>query len=216
MQHTISHPKHHRYFDINFGPYNLGIRQWNAGVWCYYIEKNGKTNLPGFGQINRIEFQPGLAETTTLMTLPNQNFAPSECTPARWSKALLQPQSPNWCFGAAWTQVAILNSRVVFSGAKKQKLRFRSWVVAALQYFHTVNWINWAIMSCLLFPHHAVLPLTALEAQPTPLRSATLEHSNLQKKLPQKLAVMLFIANPHSKQPTWLITDMLERSSSST
>ena len=37
---------------------------------------------------------------------------------AGWLKALLQP-SPNWCFGAAWAQVAILNCRVVFSVSKK-------------------------------------------------------------------------------------------------
>ena len=110
---------------------------------------------------------------------------------AGWLKALLQSQSPNWCFCAAWAQVAILNCRVVFSGAKK-KLCFRSSVVAAMRYVYTVNWVN-CIISCLIFPHHSVLLPTALGAQPTPLRSATLQHSNLQKngcsQMPRKLAV---------------------------
>ena len=76
--------------DTNFGPFNLGIRQCTARVCCYSIgKKNGKINLPSFGQINQIERQPGLTKTTTLITLP------SECTPARWLKALLQSQSPN-------------------------------------------------------------------------------------------------------------------------
>ena len=58
------HPCH---FDINLALYNLEI------YW--------------------IELQPGLAETTTLITLPIKNFAPSERRPARWLKALLQSQS---------------------------------------------------------------------------------------------------------------------------
>ena len=99
-----------------------------------------------------------------------------------------------------------------------------------MRYFCTVNWVN-CIMSCLIFPHHSVLLPTALGAQPTPLRSATLQHSNLQKngcsQMPRKLAVghiwlyiyiwhdvksmygcvvvkkiVLFIANLPSKKPT--------------
>ena len=55
------HPKP-QCFDFNLGPYNLGIRQWNAGVWCWYVRKNGKTNLPSLAKSTvitvRIKMRP--------------------------------------------------------------------------------------------------------------------------------------------------------------
>ena len=46
-------------------------------------------------QIYRIDFQPGLIETTTLITLPIKMSYHPNGTPARWLKALLQQQLPN-------------------------------------------------------------------------------------------------------------------------
>ena len=68
-----------------------------------YIEKTAR-------QIYRIDFQPKLARNHHPDHSPNQNFAPSECTPARCLKALLQPQSPN-CVVSVYLEpkVAILN-----------------------------------------------------------------------------------------------------------
>ena len=73
------HPKRHCYLETNFGPYNLGIRQWNAVIWCLlHQKKSAKQICPNFGQIKRIEFQPGLTEATTLIILPTKNVLPSE------------------------------------------------------------------------------------------------------------------------------------------
>ena len=101
---TPSHPKRHCYFETNFGPYNLGIRQWNAVYGAGTSKLSAKQICPNFGQIKRIKFQPGLAEVTTLIILPTKMSYHPNGTPARWLKALLQPQSPNRCFGAAWAQ----------------------------------------------------------------------------------------------------------------
>ena len=75
-----------------------------SSIWCWYIKKSAKQICPNFGQIKRIKFQPGLAEVTTLIILPIKMSYHPNGTPARWLKALLQPQSPNRCFGAAWAQ----------------------------------------------------------------------------------------------------------------
>ena len=55
-------------------------------------------------QIYRIEFQPGLTRNHHPDNPPNQHVVPSELWPVRSLKALLQSQSPNRCFGAAWAQ----------------------------------------------------------------------------------------------------------------
>ena len=73
-------------------------------------------------------------------------------------------------FRCSLSPVAILNRRVVFSGAKK-KLRFRSWVAA-------VNWVNWAMMSCLLFPHHSVLRNTKTGTGSSSQRHLEVPNSN--------------------------------------
>ena len=55
-------------------------------------------------QIYWIDFQPGLTRNHHPDHPPNQNVVPSERSPVRWLKALLQQQLPNCCFRAAWAQ----------------------------------------------------------------------------------------------------------------
>ena len=61
-------------------------------------------------QIYRIDFQPGLTRNQHPDHPPNQNVVPSERSPVRWLKALLQQQSPN-CVASVQLEpkVAILN-----------------------------------------------------------------------------------------------------------
>ena len=60
-------------------------------------------------QIYRIDFQPGLTRNHHPDHPPNQNVVPSERSPVRWLKALLQQQSPNCCSVQLEPKVAILN-----------------------------------------------------------------------------------------------------------
>ena len=150
-------------------------------------------------------------------------------------------------FRCSLSPVAISElSRCIFSGAK-EKTRFQKLSCCSMrQYFHTVNWDNWAIMSYLLFPHHTVLPQKrALVAQPTPglkCHTRTLEPSIKKRcsQMPRMLAVghiwlymaicqvdiMVVLWSEQSccslpmllvkSQPYMARTDMLERSSRST
>ncbi len=70
---------------------------------------------------------------------------------AGWLKALLQP-SPNWCFGAAWAQVAILNCRVVFSVSKKNSIS----EAELLQIYRTFTQSTESTASC----HACYSPIT--------------------------------------------------------
>ena len=136
------------------------LQPWNPAVQGY--GKKGKTNLPSFGQINWIEFQPGLAETTTLITLLIKiSHHPNTRLLVGWRHyfnrshqiAFSVPLEPKWPF---WT-AAILDCIIGIDGNHAMILETKRVFTEVLSgTFIFKRNIHTSMSSSL--PHHSVLP----------------------------------------------------------